>query len=378
MKLLYKILRQEPGTRDGTVIATSALGIMVNILLAAVKIVVGVLTSSIAIISEGINNATDSASSLITIVGTKLSGRRPTAKHPFGYGRVEYLTSLIIAILILITGAELLISSVKLVIKPAAISISYVSLMIVAVSAVVKLLLGSYTMKKGRDVSSGTLVAVGKDCRNDSVVSAVTIASALVFLLFHYSVDAWAGIVTSGFILKSGWDVLSETVGLLLGEPADRELADKIYSLIRRTPDVINAADMMLHNYGPDYYSGSVNVEIDHEKTIGEVYAIIHDLQLRIMREYGVVMVFGMYAVDTDDPAQRELRRVIARFVAAYDHVVSYHALYLPPDCRQVYCDLVVDYEFDDREGLEAAFRNVIEQKYPGYEIILTIETQYV
>ena len=123
MKLLYKILRQEPGTRDGTVIATSALGIMVNILLAAVKIVVGVLTSSIAIISEGINNATDSASSLITIVGTKLSGRRPTAKHPFGYGRVEYLTSLIIAILILITGAELLISSVKLVIKPAAISI---------------------------------------------------------------------------------------------------------------------------------------------------------------------------------------------------------------------------------------------------------------
>jgi cation diffusion facilitator family transporter len=378
MKLLYKLLRQDPGSRDGVVITTSALGIMVNVLLAAVKIFVGVLTNSIAIVSEGVNNASDSASSLITIVGTKLSNKNPTAKHPFGYGRVEYLTSLVIAILILVTGAELLISSVKLILNPAQISVSYVSLAIVAASAVVKLGLGSYTVKKGRDVDSGSLVAVGTDCRNDSVVSAVTIASALVFLLLHYSVDAWAGIVTSVFILKSGWDVLSETVGLLLGEPADSELAEKIYREIRQTPDVINAADMMLHNYGPDYYSGSVNVEIDHEKTIGEVYAIIHDLQLRIMQQYGVVMVFGMYAVDTDDPEQRELRRVIARFVAGREHVVSFHALYLPHDGKQVYCDLVVDYELSDREGLERDFRGLIGQKYPGYEIILTIETQYV
>ncbi len=378
MKLLYKILRQQPGTRDGTVIVTSAIGIIVNLLLAAVKIVVGALASSIAIVSEGINNASDSASSLITIVGTKLSGKSPTKEHPFGFGRVEYLTSLIVALLILITGAELLISSVKLVISPAEISVSYVSLAVVAVSAAVKLLLGSYTIGKGKAVSSGTLIAVGTDCRNDSVVSAVTIASALVFLLFRYSVDAWAGIVTSGFILKSGFDVLSDTIGKILGEPADKELADKIYKEVRDTPCVINAADMMLHNYGPDYYSGSVNIEIDHDKTMGEVYEIIHDLQLRIMYRYGVVMVFGMYAVDSDDPEQRELRRVIARFVAGYDHVVSYHALYLPQEKKQVYCDLVVDYELKDRDALEADFRALIAEKYPGYEVILTIETEYV
>lgn len=378
MKLLYKILRQQPGTRDGTVIVTSAIGIIVNLLLAAVKIVVGALASSIAIVSEGINNASDSASSLITIVGTKLSGKSPTKEHPFGFGRVEYLTSLIVALLILITGAELLISSVKLVISPAEISVSYVSLAVVAVSAAVKLLLGSYTIGKGKAVSSGTLIAVGTDCRNDSVVSAVTIASALVFLLFRYSVDAWAGIVTSGFILKSGFDVLSDTIGKILGEPADKELADKIYKEVRDTPCVINAADMMLHNYGPDYYSGSVNIEIDHDKTMGEVYEIIHDLQLRIMYRYGVVMVFGMYAVDSDDPEQRELRRVIARFVVGYDHVVSYHALYLPQEKKQVYCDLVVDYELKDRDALEADFRALIAEKYPGYEVILTIETEYV
>lgn len=378
MKLLYKVLRQTPGTREGTVVTTSALGILVNLLLAAVKITVGAMASSIAIISEGVNNATDSGSSLITIVGTKLSGKSPTKEHPFGYGRVEYLTSLIIAGFILATGAELLISSVKLVIHPGTIAVSYVSIAVVAVSAGVKLALGSYTVKKGRAAKSDALVAVGTDCRNDSVVSAVTIASALVFLLFHYSVDAWAGIVTSVFILKSGWDVLSGTVGKLLGEPADKKLADEIYEEVRATPCVLNAADMMLHNYGPDAYSGSVNIEIDHEKTLGEVYAVIHDLQLRIMHKYGVVMVFGMYAVDADDPEQRELRRVIARFVADYEHVVSYHALYLPHGAKQLYCDLVVDYEMKDRDKLETDFRAFIGGKYPDFEIILTIETEYV
>lgn len=378
MKLLYRIMRQEPDSREGVIITTSALGIFVNLLLAVVKIIVGTLASSIAIISEGINNASDSGSSFITIVGTKLSGKSPTQKHPFGFGRVEYLTSLIIAVLIFVTGAELLINSVKLVITPAKVNISYISLAVVAVSAAVKLALGAYTVKKGRTVSSDTLVAVGTDCRNDSVVSAVTIISALIFLIFHYSVDAWAGIVTSLFILKSGLDVLSGTIGKILGEPADRELADKIYSEVRATPCVINAADMMLHNYGPDAYSGSVNVEIDHDRTMGEVYEIIHDLQLRIMYKYGVVLVFGMYAVDTDDPEQAELRRVIARFVAGYAHVVSYHALYLPQDKKQVYCDLVVDYDMKDREALESDFRALIGDKYPDYEIILTIETEYV
>ena len=378
MGILYKILRQEKGSREGAVITTSVLGIIVNVLLASVKIIVGALTGSIAIMSEGINNATDSASAIITIVGTKLAGKKPTKKHPFGFGRIEYLTSLIISIIILMTGAQLVISSVKLVISPQAISISYVSLAIVAVSAVIKLLLGGYTVKKGREVSSGTLVAMGTDCRNDSVVSGVTIVSALVFLIFHYSIDAWAGIITSLFILKAGFDVLAETLGLILGEPADKELADRIYREVRAVPEVINAADMMLHNYGPDEYSGSVNIEISHEKTIGEVYEIIHELQLRIMHEYGVTMVFGMYAVDSDTEEQKQLRQAIADFVRETEHVVSFHALYLPHDRAQIYCDLIVDYELKDRALLEESFKALMEELYPGYEVLLTIETEYV
>lgn len=156
MKLLYKILRQDPESREGVVVTTSALGILVNLILAAVKIIVGLAVASIAIVSEGVNNATDSAGSLITIVGTKLSAKHPTKKHPFGFGRIEYLTSLLIAVMILITGFELLKSSVELIIHPEEMRISYVALIIVAVSAGVKLLLGTFTIREGKRVDSGS------------------------------------------------------------------------------------------------------------------------------------------------------------------------------------------------------------------------------
>ncbi|MBQ7381334.1 MAG: cation transporter, partial [Clostridia bacterium] len=208
MKLFYKLLKQDPNTREGITITTSALGIVVNTVLAIVKILIGVAVGSIAIISEGANNASDSATSLITIVGTKLSTRHPTKKHPFGFGRIEYLTSLVISILILVTAIELFISSFKIIFTPKALSISYITLVIIAVSAIIKFLLGTYSIRMGKKVSSNSLIAVGTDCRNDAFISAVTILSALIFLLFDFSLDAYTGILTSVFILKTGLDIL--------------------------------------------------------------------------------------------------------------------------------------------------------------------------
>ncbi len=378
MKLLYALLRQDPEQREGVVVTTSALGILVNLLLASVKIVIGLAVSSIAIVSEGANNASDCATSLLTIVGTKLAGKRPTKKHPFGYGRIEYLTSLIISALILVTGFELLKSSVELILHPAELKISVVTLIIIAVSALVKLLLGGYTVRMGKKVDSGTLIAVGKDCQNDSLVSVVTIASALVFIIFRFSIDAYAGIVTSAFVVKAGYDVLKDTISELLGKPADPELAAKLYKEIRSTPGVLNAADMMLHNYGPDSFSGSVNIELDRSRSVGEVYAVIHELQLRIMHEYGVTMVFGIYAVDNDSEAARKMRGEIAEFVRRREHIASYHALYLTPDRKQIYCDLVVDYELKDWEALRRDFTDYIAALYPESELELVIETEYV
>ena len=378
MKLLYKLLRQEPDSREGTVVTVSGLNILVNLIFAAIKVVIGLAVSSIAIVSEGVNNATDSATSLITIVGTKLSAKHPTEKHPFGFGRIEYLTSLLISVLILFTGAELMESSVKRIFEPQEMSISYVTMAIIAVSALVKLALGLYTIKEGRRVDSSSLVALGTECRSDSMVSVITLVTALVFLVFHVSLDAYAGIIMSLIVLKAGFEVLKETLSDILGQAGEKELAQELYRIIRAEPLVLNAADMMLHNYGPDAYSGSVNVEIDHSKTVEEVYAALHELQLRIMHEKHITMVFGIYAVDRDHAQIRQLREQVAAFVRQQEHVTSYHALYIHPNGKDLYVDLVVDYDLADWEALRKEFTAYMAELYPDKHLELVIETNYV
>ncbi len=378
MKLLYSLFRQDPNSREGVILTTSGLGVIVNVLCSVLKIVIGLAVSSIAVVSEGLNNATDAASSLLTIVGTKLAGKHPTEKHPFGYGRVEYLTSLIIAGLILYTGIESFTGAVDGILHPYEMELSFVITGIIAVSAVIKLFLGTYMIREGKRIDSGSLVAVGKECRADCIVSVMTIVATLVYLLFDLSLDAYAAVVTSLFIIKTGAEVLKDTVSELLGKPGDKALAQELYRVIREEPMVLNAADMMLHNYGPDAYSGSVNIEIDCGRTVEEVYSNIHALQLRIMHEYQVTMVFGIYAVNNDRETLKELREYIARFVREQEHVRSFHALYIDPKNNDIYCDLVVDYSLRDWDALEEEFRTYMHERYPQNRVEVVIETEYV
>ena len=228
MKLFYKLFKQDPNTRDGIIVTTSGIGIVVNLLIAVTKIIVGLISSSIAIISEGANNAGDALSSVMTLIGAKLAKKHPDEKHPFGYGRIEYISGLVIAVVILVTGIELLISSVKLIFHPEPLSISYIALGLVAFSAVIKFFLGNYTIRMGKKAGSTALEAVGSDCRTDSFASIITIVSALVFLLFKWNVDAYAGVITSFLIIKAGFEALRDTLSEILGRPGDEELAAKL------------------------------------------------------------------------------------------------------------------------------------------------------
>lgn len=378
MKLLYSLFRQDPDSREGVILTTCGLCAIVNILCSVLKIIIGLAVSSIAVVSEGLNNAADAASSLLTIVGTKLAGKHPTEKHPFGYGRVEYLTSLIIAGVILYTGIESFTGAVDGILHPYEMELSFLITGFIAVSAIIKMFLGTYMIREGKRIDSGSLVAVGKECRADCVVSVMTILATLVYLLFDLSLDAYAALITSLFIIKAGAEVLKDTVSELLGRPGDKALAQELYRVIREEPMVLNAADMMLHNYGPDAYSGSVNIEIDCSKTVEEVYSNIHALQLRIMHEYHVTMVFGIYAVNNDRETLKELRGYIARFVREQEHVRSYHALYIDPKTNDIYCDLVVDYSLRDWDALEEEFRAYMRERYPQNRVEVVIETEYV
>ena len=378
MKLVYKLFKQNPESREGIIAVTSGLGIFVNVVLALIKVFIGMLVSSIAIVSEGVNSAADALSALITLVGAKLAQKHPDEKHPFGYGRIEYLVSLVIAVLILVTGIQMVISSVKLIFHPEELNVSYVALIIVAATAVVKFFLGIYTIKMGKKADSGALIGVGIEGRNDSFASVITIISSLIFLVFHISVDAYAGILISLLIIKAGLEVLKDTISDILGRPGEHELAVKLYREIRKTDGIISAADMMLHNYGPDAWSGSVNLEIDHKKTVGEIYQFLHELQLRIMHEYQVTMVFGVYAVDNEHEQIKNLRRKITEFVRSEEHLKSYHAVYMDEKTKTIYCDFIVDYKLEDWEALRERFTKYITEFYPAYNVELVIETEFI
>lgn len=378
MSTLNKILKKEELSREEMISSVSALSIAINIALSAIKLLAGIAASSAAIISEGVNSAADALSSLLALVGTKLAGKKPDEKHPFGYGRIEHLTGLVIAVIILLAGIEMLKNAVSLIIHPEPVDISYISLIIVAVSAVIKLLLGSFMIRTGERTGSSALMAVGKESRGDCLVSVVTIISTVIYLFAGKSVDAYAAALTSLYIIKNGVEVMMGTVSELIGRSGRRELADKLYHEIRQTEGIVNAADMILHSYGPDAYTGSCNIEIDHKKTIGEIYQSIHKLQLRIMHEYRVTMVFGIYAVDNDSPSSKEMRELVASFIRGEDLVKSYHALFLDDEINTLYCDFIVDYALDDWDALRERFARHLESHRPGTALELTIETDYI
>lgn len=378
MEPVYRIFHQNPNNRESIIAITSGLGITINLLIAAVKIVLGLLSSSIAIVSEGANNATDALSAIMTLVGTKLAGKRPDKKHPFGYRRIEYLTGIAVAVFILFTGADFLLGSVRLIFNPEELNISYTAIAVIGVSAFVKFFLGVYTIKMGKKAGSSALEAVGIEGRNDSFASAITIISAIIFLSFNITLDAYAGIIISAFIIKAGYDVLSETLSEIIGRPGKKELADKLYYVIRSTDNIIAASDMMLHNYGPDTWAGSVNVEIDYKKTAEEIFRLLHALQLRIKQEYSVLMVFGIYAVNNDREDVKAIRNDIAAFVEKHEHIKSFHAVYLEPGTEKIYCDLIADYDLKDWSALEKEFTEYMKKRYPQSQISLVIETEYV
>jgi len=368
----------DPERREDIISATSGLSIAVNVLTAALKIAIGTIASSVAVVSEGVNNATDALTGVLTFVGTKLAKKRPDRKHPFGYGRVEYLTGLVISVLILVTGIEILTESAGRIFRPVEPAVSPLLLVLIAISMAVKFFLGIYTVRMGKKAGSAALTAVGEECRNDSFVSLITILASAIFLMTGYSLDAYAGVLTSVIVIKTGAETLFSTLSEIIGRPGEEELASELYRLIRGTEGIRGAADMMLHNYGPDAWSGSVNLEIDHRLSVGEVYALVHELQLRIMHEYRVTMVFGIYAVDEVTEEAGKLRECIAGFVRNTEHVTGFHAVYREAGTGKIYCDLVVDYERKDWQALREDFEQYMSEKYPESAVEVTVETEYV
>ena len=357
--------------RDQVIIRTSVIGILTNLFLVAFKAAVGILSNSIAVILDAVNNLSDALSSVITIVGTKLSGRLPDRKHPLGYGRIEYLSAMVVSGIVLYAGITSAVESVKKIVHPEKPDYSAVSLVIIAVAVAVKVILGRYVKAQGKKVNSGSLVASGSDAMNDAILSASVLASAVIFKLTGLSLEPFVGLVISVFIIKSGVEMMRETLDQILGTRADREVTDRIKAILTAEPEVRGAYDLILHNYGPDKNLASVHLELPDTMTVREVDRLTRKLEARVYRETGVILTgVGLYAFNTSDDEAARLQNDVRERVLAHDWAVQFHGFYVDTEAKEMQFDVVLSFDILPREGLKTLYEEM-RRAYPDYKITI-------
>ncbi|MBR4401405.1 MAG: cation transporter [Synergistes sp.] len=373
-----RTIGESESSREKTIIKTSIIGIIANVFLAAFKAVIGMMTNSIAIVLDAVNNISDAGSSLITIVGTKLAGKEPDKKHPFGYGRIEYLSAMIISVIVLYAGITSFVESAKQIIHPETPDYNAISLVIVAVAVVVKILLGRYVKSVGIKVNSDSLVNSGEDARLDSVISASTLVAAVIFLLFHISLEAWLGAVISVVIIKSGIEMLRGTISQILGERNDTELVREIHRTVTSFPDVRGAYDLVLNNYGPDTWNGSIHIEVPDTYSADRLDQLIREITMKVIKEHKVILTaIGIYSINTKDEEVIAAQNKVREIVFSHEHVKQIHGFYLLKDQKAMRFDVVISFDAADRRAVYNEIIADVQKAFPDYELQIAMDTDF-
>lgn len=362
--------------RQKVIVRTSIIGILANVFLAGFKAAVGLISNSISVVLDAVNNLSDALSSVITIIGAKLSTKPSDKKHPMGYGRVEYLSAVIIAVIVLYAGVSAMVESIKGIIEPETPDYSAVALIIISVAVLVKIVLGTYVMRKGKSVNSDSLIASGKDALMDSIISASVLLAAVIYLIWGISLEAYLGVIISIFIIKAGFEVLRDTISQILGERIDSDLSKEIKEALCAYPQVNGAYDLILHAYGPETLIGSVHIEVDHTLTAVELDVLERRITAEIYQKHQVALTgISIYSVDLDDPETDNLFHAIENEVMADEHVLQIHGFNLDKNTKTVVFDLIIGFDVKDRR---AYFENIvakIEKDHPDYKFFITLDT---
>ncbi|MBR2546534.1 MAG: cation diffusion facilitator family transporter, partial [Erysipelotrichaceae bacterium] len=286
-----------------------------------------------------------------------------------GYGRIEYLSSMIVAALVLYAGITSLVESVKKIIHPEAADYATVSLIIIAVAIVVKLLLGSFFKKQGEKVNSGALVASGSDASFDAVLSASVLASAVIYLLFHISLEAYVGVVIAIFIIRAGIEMLNETLDDILGKRNDEKMVKEIREIVREEPEVRGAFDLIMYNYGPDKNYGTVHIELPDTMTVEQVDVLTRRIQAKVYHETGVILTgVGVYSYNTTNKEALMIRNVIQKAVFSHEWALQMHGFYADTEKKTIRFDVVVSFDVKPEEAVKQLYQE-IKELYPDYEL---------
>ncbi len=361
--------------REKVIVKTSVVGILTNVLLVGFKATVGILSNSIAVILDAVNNLSDALSSVVTIIGAKLGAKQPDKKHPLGYGRIEYLSSMIVAALVLYAGVTSLVESVKKIIHPEAADYGAVTLIIISVAILVKLVLGLYVKKQGKKVGSGALAASGSDALFDAILSASVLASAIVYLIWGISLEAYVGVVIAGFIIKAGVEMMIETLNDIIGKREDAETVKELKQIVREEEAVLGAYDVTLFNYGPNKNYGSVHIELPETMTVDEADRIIRRIQANVYQKTGVILTgVSVYSVNAKDSEAGRMREAIEKAVRSHEWALELHGFYADLKEKTVRFDVVLSFDVDRKEALKTMYEEV-GALYPDYRLLIVPDT---
>ncbi|MBR4711270.1 MAG: cation transporter [Clostridia bacterium] len=369
-------------SREKRIVHTSLIGIAANLGLAGFKALIGFFSHSIAVMLDAVNNLTDALSSVITILGARYSAKPADRKHPFGHGRIEYFASELIAILVIYAGVTALIESVKKIIdsfgpNPEKPDYELVALIIIAVAVAVKLVLGTFFKKRGRELHSDALVNSGEDARLDAVISASTLVAALLTMLFGiWQIEAWLGAVISLFIIRSGLTMLLDTLSQLLGRRADSDFSRGLKETICSVDGVMGAYDLYLTDYGPDRTMGSVHIEVPDTLTAREIDVLTRTVQETCYEKHGIILTaVGIYSHNTASDEAARIREEIRRQVMSREGVLQIHGFFLDEEKKQIRFDVILDFDLPDRHAAYAALLEDLRQAWPGWSFQVTLDS---
>ncbi|MBR5614274.1 MAG: cation transporter [Clostridia bacterium] len=357
-----------------------ALGIFCNLFLFILKFAVGSIMSSIAIVSDAFNNLSDMGSSLVSLIGAKLSGKKPDREHPFGHGRLEYISSLIVSFIIILVGFELFKSSFRQIIYPEDIQLSPILLLILCISIPVKFWMFAYNRYIGEKIGSGTLIAAAKDSINDVVATGAVIFCAIIGRFIDFQpLDGIVGAAVSLIIMYSGFVISRDTIGVLLGTVPEKRLIDGIQKMVLDAPEVVGVHDLIVHDYGPGRVLASVHAEVSDDCNIVEIHEVIDDLEKRIESELGVHMVVHMDPISVSCEQTVAMREVVRSVVKEIDPKMNIHDFRMTNGANTINLifDIEVSPEVADIDGLKTEVIQKLKAVDERFNVIIKVDFIY-
>ncbi len=353
-------------------------GIICNVLLCISKIAIGLISSSVAIMADGLNNLSDAASSIVSIVSFKMASKEPDSEHPFGHGRIEYIAGLIVAFMILLVGYELIQSSIAKIINPQPVEFSFTLIIVLVLSIIIKLWMGGFNRKIGKAINSAMLIAVMQDSINDAISTFVVLISAIIADMSGLLLDGYVGLIVALFIIYSGIKIAKETLDPLLGLAVDPEISQKIEEILLHYEDIKGVHDLIVHNYGEGKNIASIHVEVADNCDFVKVHEVIDAAEKLVWRKTGVYIVIHMDPICLDDERVLKIRQQLEATILKIDDELSMHDFRIVDGDHNINLifDIVVSYDYtqDKKEELIKIIEQKMKRIDNKYSCVITID----